>query len=44
MYAAVMLLVTDRVGGRLGLNPSERDKEELARVVPKIRVVDRDRD
>ncbi|KAF9734194.1 hypothetical protein PMIN01_07097 [Paraphaeosphaeria minitans] len=40
-YAAAAMFVTDRLEERMGLVPTEKDKEELDRALPKITVVDR---
>ncbi|KAK7187756.1 hypothetical protein PSPO01_05958 [Paraphaeosphaeria sporulosa] len=40
-YAAAAMFVTDRLEEKMGLVPTEKDKEELNRAIPKITVVDR---
>ncbi|KAF2443198.1 hypothetical protein P171DRAFT_487148 [Karstenula rhodostoma CBS 690.94] len=40
-YAAAAMFVTDRLEERMGFVPTEKDKEELQKAIPKITVVDR---
>lgn len=41
-YAGLGLLLSDTAEEKFGLVPTEKDKEELDRIIPKIRLVDRD--
>ncbi|EON68284.1 hypothetical protein W97_07542 [Coniosporium apollinis CBS 100218] len=41
-YASVALMLSDKAEEALGMAPTERDKEELARAMPKIRTVDKE--
>ena len=41
-YAGLGLLLSDTAEEKFGLVPTEKDREELDRVIPKIRLVDRD--
>ncbi|KAJ4359909.1 uncharacterized protein N0V89_000466 [Didymosphaeria variabile] len=40
-YAAAAMFITDRVEEKLGFVPTEKDKEDLQKAIPKITVVDR---
>jgi hypothetical protein len=40
-YATFGLLVTDKAEKTLGMEPSEEDKEELRKAVPRVRVVEK---
>lgn len=39
-WAGLGLLLTDKAEERFGLVPTEKDREELERVVPRVRRVD----
>ncbi|KAJ9635987.1 hypothetical protein H2199_008342 [Coniosporium tulheliwenetii] len=41
-YASVALMLSDKAEEALGMVPTERDREELARAMPKIRTVDKE--
>lgn len=41
-YAGLGLLLSDTAEEKFGLVPTEKDKEELDRIIPKIKLVDRD--
>jgi hypothetical protein len=41
VYAGVGMVMSDTVEEKLGLVPTEQDKEELQRAIPKIIPVDR---
>ena len=41
VWSALGLWVTDKAERTFGLEPTEKDKEELTRYLPKITVVDR---
>jgi hypothetical protein len=40
-YAAAAMFVTDRVEEKIGLAPTEKDREDLQKAMPRITVVDR---
>jgi hypothetical protein len=40
-WAAFGLLVTDKTEKALGMEPSEKEREELRKVVPRVRVVEK---
>ncbi|OCL11273.1 hypothetical protein AOQ84DRAFT_374152 [Glonium stellatum] len=41
-YAGLGLLLSDTAEEKFGLVPTEKDKEELDKIIPKVRLVDRD--
>ncbi|OCK86042.1 hypothetical protein K432DRAFT_399780 [Lepidopterella palustris CBS 459.81] len=41
-YSGLGILLSDKAAEQFGLVPTEKDKEELNSVIPKIIVVDRD--
>lgn len=41
-YAGLGMFLSDKAEEKFGLVPTDKDKEELERVMPKIRTVDRE--
>ena len=41
-YAGLGLLLSDQAEEKLGMIPTAKDREDLAKVLPKIRTMDKD--
>ncbi|KAF2201059.1 hypothetical protein GQ43DRAFT_472109 [Delitschia confertaspora ATCC 74209] len=41
-YAGVALVLSDKAEEKFGLVPTEKDKEELQRVIPRITTIERE--